>query len=374
MKKVLIIVGTRPEAIKMAPVVHALRQRPKDFTVHLCSSGQHQQMLEQTFADFNLKPDSSLDVMTNNQSLAMLSANLFIAVDDLLQKIAPDVVLVQGDTTTAQVSALCAFYKGIFVGHVEAGLRTWDKLSPFPEEINRRIIGLVAQWHYAPTHMSLQNLLTEHINSDSILVTGNTAVDALLMVIESARSNPPLLPSRVKSALDEGRPLILITGHRRESFGRRLRNICMALAEIANAAPQARIVYPVHLNPNVREPVYSMLGTHPNIFLLDPQPYKSFVYLMDKSTLILTDSGGIQEEGPYLNKPVLIMRDVTERPEGINTGSNRLVGTNVASIVRESLSILREPKNTKKNADTDNPYGDGKAAQRIAKHLASQNI
>lgn len=372
MKKVLVIAGTRPEAVKMAPVIHALRDRPADFAVRLCSTGQHRQMLEQTFADFGLAPDVALNVMTGNQTLSMLSARLFEAVDTLLADAAPDVVLVQGDTTTVQVASLCAFYRGIAVGHVEAGLRTWNILSPFPEELNRRVTGLVARWHYAPTDLARQNLLLERVPEQAITVCGNTVVDALLMTLQSVRRDPPALPPRVEAAIAEGRQIVLVTGHRRESFGDGLRHICAALVEVARSMPQARIVYPVHLNPNVQGPVHELLGTEPNIFLEDPQPYRTFVRLMDSCTIILTDSGGIQEEGPSLNKPVLIMRDATERPEGVDAGVNMLVGTSAKAIVPATLDLLRHPEAIASMAARENPYGDGKAAQRIAEHLARQ--
>lgn len=372
MKKVLVIAGTRPEAVKMAPVVHALRRRPEDFVTQLCSTGQHKQMLEQTFADFGIAPDVALNVMTGNQTLATLSARLFEALDALLADLAPDVALVQGDTTTVQVASLCAFYRGIAVGHVEAGLRTWNALAPFPEELNRRVTGLVARWHYAPTTLARDNLLLERVPPESIVVSGNTVVDALLMTLEAARRERPALPPRVEAAIAEGRQIVLVTGHRRESFGEGLKHICAALVAVARSMPQARIVYPVHLNPNVQGPVRALLGAEPNIFLEAPLPYKSFVRLMDSCTIILTDSGGIQEEGPTLNKPVLIMRSVTERPEGVDAGVNMLVGTDADAIVAATLDLLRRPEAIAGMASRDNPYGDGKAAQRIVEHLARQ--
>lgn len=371
MKNILVIAGTRPEAIKMAPVVRALRARPDEFTVQLCSSGQHQQMLEQTLADFNLKPDIALQVMTGGQTLASLSGRLFDAVDALLVKLVPDIVLVQGDTTTVQVSSLCAFYRGIPVGHVEAGLRTGNIQEPFPEELNRRITGLLASWHYAPTTMAREHLLAEGVDPQSILVTGNTVVDALLMAQEGIQCNPPALSSRVETALAEHCQIVLVTGHRRESFGEGLKNICAALRIVAETMPEARIIYPVHLNPNVREPVYAMLGSVPNIFLEDPLPYKAFVRLMEGCTLILSDSGGIQEEGPSLKKPVLIMRAVTERPEGVEAGVNLLVGTDTKNIAKHTLELLQSPTALARMAERENPYGDGKAAERICRHLAA---
>lgn len=372
MKKILVIAGTRPEAVKMAPVIHALRSRPADFAVQLCSTGQHRQMLEQTFADFGLVPDVALNVMSGNQTLPMLSARLFEAVDALLADTAPDVVLVQGDTTTVQVASLCAFYRGIAVGHVEAGLRTWNLLSPFPEELNRRVTSLVARWHFAPTYLARDNLLLERVPAQAITVCGNTVVDALYMTLESVRREPPALPPRVEAAIAEGRQIVLVTGHRRESFGEGLRNICAALIQVARCMPRARIVYPVHLNPNVQGPVHELLGAEPNIFLEDPLPYKAFVRLMDSCTIILTDSGGIQEEGPSLNKPVLIMRSTTERPEGVDAGVNMLVGTSAETIVTATLDLLQHAESIARMAARENPYGDGEAAPRIAEHLARQ--
>ncbi len=366
------MVGTRPEAIKMAPVVHALRYRPADFSVTLCSTGQHRQMLSQALADFDLMPDISLELMTVNQSLASLSARLFESLDSLLSKITPDILLVQGDTTTVQVAALCAFYRHIPVGHVEAGLRTGNLAAPFPEELNRRVAGLVARWHYAPTEAARQNLLAEHVDPQSVLVTGNTVVDALLMALDKVRRMPPPLPPRTEAALREKRQIVLVTGHRRENFGEGFRNICAALAAIGREMPEARIIYPVHLNPNVRETVFSSLSGIDNIVLEDPLPYLSFVRLMDACTLILTDSGGIQEEGPTLGKPVLIMRTVTERPEGVVAGVNKLVGVERDSIAEETLALLRNPVRIDAMARRTNPYGDGHAAQRIATHLANQ--
>lgn len=372
MKKVFVVAGTRPEAVKLAPLVHELRRWPNDFAVHLCSSGQHQSMLEQTLADFDLKPDSSLQVMTGNQSLAGLSARLFAEVDKVLDALAPDVVIVQGDTTTVQVSALSAFYRRIPVGHVEAGLRTWNLDSPFPEELNRRVVGLAARWHYAPTELARQNLLAERIRPEDIVVTGNTVIDALYMTLDAVRRHPPVLPPRVEAALAQGGPVILVTGHRRESFGDGFRRICAALKRIALSLPHAHIIYPVHLNPHVLGPVSEMLAGVPNVLLEAPLPYKAFVRLMDACSLILTDSGGIQEEGPSLNKPVLIMRDSTERPEGVEAGVNMLVGTDTQRIFDEVSGLLCNPERIANMQKIANPYGDGKAVQLIAEHLKMQ--
>lgn len=365
MRKILVMVGTRPEAIKMAPVVHALKNSSAGFAVHLCSSGQHGQMLAQTLDAFGLAPDSALDVMTANQSLASLSSRLFGAVDAILTKAQPDAVLVQGDTTTVQVAAQCAFYRQIPVGHVEAGLRTGNMRAPFPEELNRRIVALTATWHYAPTEQARQNLLAEHVAEQNIVVTGNTVIDALYMMRERVRQCPPHLAASIEAALAAGRPLILVTGHRRENFGGGVREMCAALKKIAQLFPQVVLVYPVHLNPNVRKPVFAQLGHIENIILEEPLAYAPFVRLMDEAALILTDSGGVQEEGAAMGKPVLIMRETTERPEGVRAGKSRLVGTNPEKIVAAAAEIIHKPI----PARECDIYGDGKAALRIAAHM-----
>ena len=311
MMKVLVLAGTRPEAIKMIPVIRALRAQSHIFDVHVCASGQHREMLAQAFADFGEIPDSNLDVMVANQTLSGLSARLFDAVDALLEREKPDVVLVQGDTTTVQVASLAAFYRRIAVGHVEAGLRSHDIYSPFPEELNRRVTGLVASWHFPPTELSRQNLLQEKVNEADIYVTGNTVIDALLLMVEKVRQEKPALPPEVEQILQEKRRIILITGHRRESFGGGFERICAALQEIAVLHPDVRLVYPVHLNPNVRQIVQERLGNIPGIILIEPLSYKPFVRLMDASYLILTDSGGIQEKAPSVVERVLVMRRLT---------------------------------------------------------------
>lgn len=365
MKKILVLAGTRPEAIKMAPVVQALRKLRR-VEVQVCATGQHREMLQQAFADFGITPDSNLDVMTGNQTLATLSARLFAALEKLLAAQHPDVVLVQGDTTTAQVAALCAFYQRIPVGHVEAGLRSHDLSAPFPEELNRRIATLTARWHFVPTELSRRNLLLEGIPDEHIVVTGNTVIDALLWTAERVRKDPPALPEPLEQALAAKRPIILITGHRRENFGSGLEAICRALKKLSEAFPEILLVYPVHPNPHVREVVNTRLGNLPGILLLSPLPYAPFVRLMDNCRIILTDSGGIQEEGPSLGKPVLIMREVTERPEGIEAGVNALVGTDAACIVEKVSLLLSNRDAYEAMAKQANPYGDGRAAERIA--------
>lgn len=366
MKKVLVFAGTRPEAIKMVPVVRALRAIPENFRTVLCASGQHREMLDQAFADFEMKPDLDLGVMAPAQTLAGLSARLFQAIDSLLDREMPDAVLVQGDTTTAEVAAVCAFYRRISVGHVEAGLRSHDLAAPFPEEMNRRFISTVGRWHFAPTELARQNLLDEKIAANSVFVTGNTVIDALLEMRERVRHQKPALPSAIEAVLAADRPVVLITGHRRESFGQGFENICEALKRLAMHHPDTAFIYPVHLNPAVGQIVRARLGGVSNIILEAPLSYKPFVRLMDASKLLLTDSGGLQEEGPSLGKPVLVMRQVTERPEGVTAGVNKLVGTDVDAIVSNVDSLLTDPAAYAQMAMAKNPYGDGTAGVQIA--------
>ena len=372
MKKITVFVGTRPEAIKVVSVVHALRTQSGRFKVCLCATGQHREMLDHTLSDFNLKPDVSLKVMTADQTLASLSSKLFKSVDQLLDEERPDAVLVQGDTTTVQVATQCAYYRQIPVGHIEAGLRSYNIMSPFPEEFNRRVVSLLSMWHFAPTALAGQNLLNEGILEENIIITGNTVVDALLWMTDKVRSEHPALPHSVERIIKEQRRIVLVTGHRRESFGQGFNNICKALLELSKAFPDVRFVYPLHLNPNVRYVVKEKLSGATGILLTDPLSYKPFVRLMDACYLILTDSGGIQEEGPSLGKPVLVMRDVTERPEGVIAGVNILVGTNAKNIF-DNVSVLLNDKDTYLcMASMKNPYGDGKAGLKIAKFLAER--
>ncbi|MFL9894693.1 non-hydrolyzing UDP-N-acetylglucosamine 2-epimerase [Paraburkholderia sp. RL17-381-BIF-C] len=364
-KKVVVFAGTRPEAIKVISVVQALRAAPDDFDVCLCSVGQHREMLMQAFADFGVTPDASLDVMSQNQSLAGLSARLFTAIDEFLAAQSPDIILVQGDTMTVQVAALTAFYRRIRVGHIEAGLRSHDMAAPFPEELNRRVASLVTDVHFAPTELSKKNLLAEQVPADRIFVTGNTVVDALYLMLERLKHEHVALPERVEAALAEGRRIVLVTGHRRESFGPGFENICTALRKIAEAHPDVRIVYPVHMNPKVREVVNRVLSGQAGIYLEEPLTYKPFQRLMAASHIILTDSGGIQEEGPALGKPVLVMRDVTERPEGVESGVNKLVGTDVDTIVRETARLLDDAAAYQAMSAGRNPFGDGTAGAQI---------
>jgi UDP-N-acetylglucosamine 2-epimerase len=322
-------------------------------------------MLMQAFADFGVTPDASLDVMSQNQSLAGLSARLFTAIDEFLAAQSPDIILVQGDTMTVQVAALTAFYRRIRVGHIEAGLRSHDMAAPFPEELNRRVASLVTDVHFAPTELSKKNLLAEQVPADRIFVTGNTVVDALYLMLERLKHEHVALPERVEAALAEGRRIVLVTGHRRESFGPGFENICTALRKIAEAHPDVRIVYPVHMNPKVREVVNRVLSGQAGIYLEEPLTYKPFQRLMAASHIILTDSGGIQEEGPALGKPVLVMRDVTERPEGVESGVNKLVGTDVDTIVRETARLLDDAAAYQAMSAGRNPFGDGTAGAQI---------
>jgi UDP-N-acetylglucosamine 2-epimerase (non-hydrolysing) len=365
--KILSIFGTRPEAIKMAPLIKTLQTSYPALTSVVCVTAQHRQMLDQVLSLFEIIPDHDLDLMQPNQSLAALSATALCGLDTVIGAEKPDWVLTQGDTTTAMVGSLAAFYHRVKVGHVEAGLRTWDKYQPFPEEINRRIADSVAHLHFAPTAESRQNLLREGVNPASIVVTGNTVIDALLDV--AARhydwSSGPL------AAIPNGRRIILVTAHRRENFGPPLLEICAALREIAAFSTDLQIVYPVHLNPNVRDVVQRELGRLSNVSLLPPLDYLPLIHLMKAAALILTDSGGIQEEAPGLGKPVLVLRDVTERPEGVEAGTVRLVGTDRKRIVAETLHLLEDPVEYQRMANATNPYGDGQASRRILESIVN---
>jgi UDP-N-acetylglucosamine 2-epimerase (non-hydrolysing) len=365
--KALFIVGTRPEVIKLAPVILECNLRP-EIEVVVCSTGQHRQMLDQAFKSFNISPDIDLGLMTENQSLASLSASALTALAAVLDEHNPDAVVVQGDTTTAMIGALSAFYHQTPIVHVEAGLRTWDRLNPYPEEVNRSIIDQIAEFCMAPTTESERNLIKSRVEPKNIWVTGNTAVDAILTTAKRVVENqaPATLPIQLRESIAAGARLIVVTGHRRESFGDDFESMCEALALISRQNPDIKIVYPVHLNPNVREPVFRILEKVENIFLIDPLPYDEFVWLLAKSHLVLSDSGGVQEEVPSLNKPVLVMREVTERPEGLEAGCSVLVGVNKASIVRGVSNLLDDQDLYEKMSSAPNPYGDGKASQRIA--------
>jgi UDP-N-acetylglucosamine 2-epimerase (non-hydrolysing) len=367
--KVLSVFGTRPEAIKMAPVIKELWKYPDRFKTIVCVTAQHRQMLDQVLHLFKIVPDHDLNLMQENQTLSQLTAHTLTALDSVFQKVKPDWVLVQGDTTTTMVATLTAFYHKIRVGHIEAGLRTNNKYAPYPEEINRRITSAISDIHFAPTETARRALLSENIPEGAIIVTGNTVVDALLWVRAEIRKNPPAIQEDIKIAIKGRRP-ILVTGHRRESFGEGFEQICLALKDLVLKHKDICIVYPVHLNPNVKEPVYRILGNSERILLVEPLPYAPFVWLMDNSYMILTDSGGIQEEAPSLGKPVLVMREVTERPEGIQAGCVALVGVDRTKIVEGVSRLLLDNDLYKKMSHAKNPYGDGKAAERIVEVLS----
>lgn len=372
--KILSVFGTRPEAIKMAPVVKALAEDPS-FDAKVCVTAQHRQMLDQVLELFAIQPDFDLDLMKADQTLGDITGNVLHGMEGIFAQWQPDMVLVHGDTTTTLAAALSSYYAKVPVGHVEAGLRTGDKYSPWPEEMNRHLAGALADVHFSPTEKARENLLHEGIAPESIHVTGNTVIDALLTVEERIRSDADLRGrlERHFPFLDPQKYLVLVTGHRRENFGSGFENICQAIATLARR-DDVQVVYPVHLNPHVQEPVRRILSDLSNVFLLKPQDYLSFVYLMHRCTLVLTDSGGIQEEVPSLGKPVLVMRDTTERPEALEAGTALLVGTDRARIVREVSRLLDAPEAYRTMAEAHNPYGDGTAARRIATFLKERGI
>lgn len=383
MIKILSVFGTRPEAIKMAPLVKELEARSGDFQSVVCVTAQHRQMLDQVLDIFSIKPDYDLDIMRQRQDLYDVTSRVLLGMRDVLRKEVPDIVLVHGDTTTSMAVALASFYEKIPVGHIEAGLRTHNIYSPWPEEMNRQITGRIASLHFSPTPLSRQNLLNENVPSENITVTGNTVIDALQMVVSKISGDESLktdLAMRLRdsgydvSRLSERRRLVLITGHRRENFGEGFLNICRAIKDLVSKYPDVDFVYPMHLNPNVRKPIAEVFGekTAPNVFFIEPLEYLSFVFLMEKSSIVLTDSGGIQEEAPGLGKPVLVMRDTTERPEAVDAGTVKLVGTDYRKIV-DGVSLLLDSKaEYDKMSHSVNPYGDGKACGRIAGFLLSK--
>ncbi len=378
MCKILFVFGTRPEAIKMAPVINKLKEYTAQFTVTVCVTAQHRQMLDQVLSLFAIQPQYDLNIMKENQDLFDVTEKSLKGLKTVFEEVKPHLVLVQGDTTTAFVAGLAAYYLKIPVGHIEAGLRTYNKYSPFPEETNRRLLSVLAEYHFAPTEWSRQNLLKENIPSERIWMTGNTVVDALLGVasgqLSGIRSNNLLEYFKEQWNLDlhnQQTKLVLVTGHRRENFGAGFKNICLALKTLAEQRKDITIVYPVHLNPNVQEPVKRILSNIENIHLIAPLEYEQFIFLMNKAYLILTDSGGIQEEAPSLGKPVLVMRDTTERPEGINAGVVRLIGTDRDSIVNNTLELLENAVLYKSMSETVNPYGDGLASEKIVSILLS---
>ncbi|MEJ6475583.1 non-hydrolyzing UDP-N-acetylglucosamine 2-epimerase [Pseudoalteromonas piscicida] len=369
--KVLTVFGTRPEAIKMAPLVHAL-DADERFDAKVCVTAQHREMLDQVLELFKIKPDYDLNLMKAGQTLPEVTSRILLELTPVLKEFKPDIVLVHGDTATTFAASLAAYYEQIAVGHVEAGLRTGNIYSPWPEEANRKLTGALTKFHFAPTETSKQNLLKENYDDAYIHVTGNTVIDALLMVkaqIEQDKDLSATLASQFPF-LDSSKKLILVTGHRRESFGGGFERICEALAQTAKAHPESQILYPVHLNPNVQEPVNRILSNVDNVHLIEPQQYLPFVYLMNRAHIILTDSGGIQEEAPSLGKPVLVMRDTTERPEAVGAGTVKLVGTNVEKITSSLNELLTNEEAYKVMSQAHNPYGDGKACMRICNVLA----
>tara|TARA_Y100000588_G_scaffold65221_1_gene65094 strand:+ start:9876 stop:10997 length:1122 start_codon:yes stop_codon:yes gene_type:complete len=371
MKKVLVVFGTRPEAIKMAPLVHALAVDER-FEVKCCVTAQHREMLDQVLELFEIVPDYDLNLMKSGQTLNDVTARIVQDLKPVLQKFKPDVVLVHGDTATTFAASLAAYYEQIEVGHVEAGLRTGNIYSPWPEEANRRLTGVLTKYHFAPTETSKNNLVSENFDSKNIYITGNTVIDALLMTKEKIDSDNAIKSELASqfSYLDDNKKLILVTGHRRESFGSGFERICEALARVAKLYPNTQILYPMHLNPNVREPVSRILGNIENIILIEPQQYLPFIYLMDKAHIILTDSGGIQEEAPSLGKPVLVMRETTERPEAVEAGTVKLVGTDISVIESTIGELLINQTTYEQMSFAHNPYGDGNASTRICNYLA----
>lgn len=382
MKKIMLVFGTRPEAIKMAPLVKEFQKHPETFQTIVCVTGQHREMLDQVLHLFDIKPDYDLNIMKQGQDLYDVTSRVLLGMRDVLKEANPDIVLVHGDTTTSTASALAAFYQQIPVGHVEAGLRTHDIYSPWPEEMNRLITGRIATYHFSPTALSKQNLLDEGINEEAITVTGNTVIDALYMVVDKIKSDKQLgeeLETLLRESgydvnrLNGTRKLVLITGHRRENFGEGFISMCRAIKALTEKYPNADFVYPMHLNPNVRKPIHEVFGEDlsdlDNMFFIEPLEYLSFVYLMEKSTIVLTDSGGIQEEAPGLGKPVLVMRDTTERPEALEAGTVKLVGTDYDKIVNEVSALLDDREYYDKMSKAVNPYGDGLACKRIINSL-----
>jgi len=383
MKRILLVFGTRPEAIKMAPLVKEFQRYPAQFETIVCVTGQHRQMLDQVLEIFGIKPDYDLNIMKQGQDLYDVTARVLTGMRDVLEQAKPDIVLVHGDTTTSTASALAAFYKQIPVGHVEAGLRTYDIYSPWPEEMNRQITGRIAAYDFAPTPLSRENLLKENVADEKITVTGNTVIDALYWVVDKIKSTPAMngeLTAGLEKAgydvsrLSMGKKLVLITGHRRENFGDGFISICRAIKALTEKYPDVDFVYPMHLNPNVRKPIHEVFGENldelHNMFFIEPLEYLSFVFLMEKCSIVLTDSGGIQEEAPSLGKPVLVMRDTTERPEALTAGTVKLVGTDCDKIVAEISALLDDNQLYNTMSKAINPYGDGAACKRIIEKLS----
>lgn len=379
MKKVLLVFGTRPEAIKMAPLVKEFQKHPKQFETKVCVTAQHRQMLDQVLDFFEIKPDFDLNIMAPNQDLFDITSKILLGVRDVLKTFNPDIVLVHGDTTTSTATALAAFYSKIKIGHVEAGLRTYNLQSPWPEEMNRQVTDRICDFYFAPTNLSKQNLLDEGIEINKIIVTGNTVIDALLFAIEKIKKDPTLqkeLTSTISAGgyklrrdNEQERDYVLVTGHRRENFGDGFQNICKAIKQIAIQHPELDLVYPVHLNPNVQKPVYELLSDLPNVFLINPLDYLPFIFLMQHCKLVLTDSGGIQEEAPSLGKPVLVLRNTTERPEALDAGTVKLVGTSTKQIVENVENLLTSESLYTTMSKAHNPYGGGKSSLKILEFL-----
>ena len=370
MKKILLVFGTRPEAIKMAPLVKAFQKDTEHFETRVCVTAQHRQMLDQVLEVFGITPEYDLNIMAPNQDLYDITAKVLMGLREVLKDFRPDTVLVHGDTTTSMAASLAAFYMQIPVGHVEAGLRTYNMLSPWPEEMNRQVTDRICTYYFAPTEQSKKNLLQENIDEKKIFITGNTVIDALLMAVDIISSTPGMEEKIAKEFQEKGytvgnREYILVTGHRRENFGEGFLHICKAIKELAALHPDMDIVYPVHLNPNVQKPVYELLSGVDNVYLISPLDYLPFIYAMQHSTLLLTDSGGVQEEAPSLGKPVLVMRDTTERPEAVEAGTVKLVGTDAEAIVSNVTALLQDKEMYKRMSETHNHYGDGQACERI---------
>ena len=384
MKKILLVFGTRPEAIKMAPLVKKLQEMPEEFQTVVCVTGQHREMLDQVLRLFDITPEYDLNIMKPNQDLYDITSRILLDMRDVLKEVQPDIVLVHGDTTTSMAAALAAFYQQIPVGHVEAGLRTGNIYSPWPEEMNRLITGRITTHHFSPTPLAKENLLREHVDEKQIIVTGNTVIDALQMVVKRLAEDKALaneVAAKIgqmgydMQRLEGNRRMVLITGHRRENFGEGFLNICHAIKHLAEQYKDVDFVYPMHLNPNVRKPVLEILGEKAeNVFLIEPLDYLPFVYMMQHSTLILTDSGGVQEEAPGLGKPVLVMRDTTERPEAVEAGTVLLVGTNREKIEQGVSMLLDDVETYRRMSEAVNPYGDGLACERIAAALRQRLV
>lgn len=374
-KKVLLVFGTRPEAIKMAPLVKEFQKDTTNFETKVCVTAQHREMLDQVLDLFEITPEYDLNLMKPGQDLYDITSNVLLGMKDVLSEFKPDIVLVHGDTTTTSATSLAAYYQQIKVGHIEAGLRTHDIYSPFPEEVNRQITGILASYHFAPTVTSQENLLNENKDKKNVIITGNTVIDALLLALDKIKNDKDLESQIINQLSDlnykiqDNKKIILVTGHRRENHGQGFINICEALKTIALDNPSFDIVYPVHLNPNVQKPVKEILSNISNIYLIEPLQYEQFIYLMNKSYFIITDSGGVQEEAPSLGKPVLVMRDTTERPEALEAGTVKLVGTDTKLIIKEAQKLIDDKIEYENMSKAHNPYGDGKACEKIVKFL-----